>query len=377
MVAGLAGALYVPQVGIINPSEMATDKSLEAVVWVAVGGRGTLVGPIVGAIFVNALKSYATRAFPDYWLIILGGMFLFVVLFLPRGLVGLAEHAVALLKRVRKHRAPPIEAAPEPAASPAFRKMTAPIRPILAAEGVCKTFDGFKAISNLDFSMEEGELRTVIGPNGAGKTTFLDLITGRTKPDTGAIRFGAEGVDLIRKNEYEICRLGIGRKFQTPTVYTDHTVFENILLSLEGSRGVFAALFSRVTPAQRERIHEILRTIGLDAREEAKAGSLAHGQKQWLEIGMLLAQNARLLLVDEPAAGMTDEETARTGELLLSLAGRHSIIVIEHDMAFVRQIASKVTVLHQGSILCEGTVDEVQGNERVIEVYLGRKHQHN
>jgi urea transport system ATP-binding protein len=247
---------------------------------------------------------------------------------------------------------------------------------ILAAEGVNKTFDGFKAISDLNFSMEEGELRTVIGPNGAGKTTFLDLITGRTKPDAGTIRFGAEGVDLIRKSEYEIYRLGIGRKFQTPTVYTDHTVFENLLLSLEGSRGVFATLFARVSPAQRDRIREILQIIGLSAKEEAKAGSLAHGQKQWLEIGMLLAQNARLLLVDEPAAGMTDEETAKTGELLLSLVGRHSIIVIEHDMVFVRQIATKVTVLHQGHVLCEGTVDQVQSNERVIEVYLGRSKKH-
>jgi urea transport system ATP-binding protein len=244
---------------------------------------------------------------------------------------------------------------------------------ILAAEDVNKTFDGFKAISNLNFYMDEGELRTVIGPNGAGKTTFLDLITGRTKPDTGTIKFGSPGVELIRKSEYEIYRLGIGRKFQTPTVYTDHTVFENLLLSLEGSRGVFNGLFSRVTPAQRDRIYEILKTINLTSRVDAKAGSLAHGQKQWLEIGMLLAQNARLLLVDEPAAGMTDEETVKTGELLLSLAGKHSIIVIEHDMVFVRQIATKVTVLHQGTILCEGTVDEVQGNEKVIEVYLGRK----
>ncbi|HEX4085227.1 MAG TPA: urea ABC transporter ATP-binding protein UrtD [Chthoniobacteraceae bacterium] len=248
---------------------------------------------------------------------------------------------------------------------------------ILTAEDVNKAFDGFKAISNLNFYMDEGELRTVIGPNGAGKTTFLDLITGRTKPDTGTIRFGRENIDVTRMNEYEIYRLGIGRKFQTPTVYTDHTVFENLLLSLSGARGVFATLFSRVTPAQRDRIHEILGIINLTPKLDAKAGSLAHGQKQWLEIGMLLAQNARLLLVDEPAAGMTDEETARTGELLLSLAGKHSIIVIEHDMVFVRQIASKVTVLHQGSILCEGTVDEVQGNERVIEVYLGRKHSRN
>jgi urea transport system ATP-binding protein len=247
---------------------------------------------------------------------------------------------------------------------------------ILAAEGVNKTFDGFKAINDLNFYMDEGELRTVIGPNGAGKTTFLDLITGRTKPDVGTIRFGAQAVDLIRMSEYEIYRLGIGRKFQTPTVYTDHTVFENLLLSLEGSRGVFSTLFSRVTPAQRDRIREILETIGLAAKEDAKAGSLAHGQKQWLEIGMLLAQNARLLLVDEPAAGMTDEETAKTGELLLSLAGKHSIIVIEHDMVFVRQIATKVTVLHQGHVLCEGNVDQVQSDERVIEVYLGRSKKH-
>ncbi|SRR5581483_2447162 len=248
---------------------------------------------------------------------------------------------------------------------------------ILTAEGVNKTFDGFKAISDLNFYMDEGELRTVIGPNGAGKTTFLDLITGRSKPDAGTIQFGRESTELTKLNEYQIYRLGIGRKFQTPTVYVDHTVFENILLSMEGSRGVFSALFARVTPAQRERIHDILKTVGLGEKIDAKAGSLAHGQKQWLEIGMLLAQNAKLLLVDEPAAGMTDEETAKTGELLLSLAGRHSIIVIEHDMVFVRQIAKKVTVLHQGTILCEGSVDEVQNNERVIEVYLGRKHHHN
>lgn len=246
---------------------------------------------------------------------------------------------------------------------------------ILAAEGVSKSFDGFKAITDLNFYMEEGELRTVIGPNGAGKTTFLDLITGRTKPDAGTIKYKGNA-DLAKLSEYEIYRLGIGRKFQTPTVYVDHTVFDNLLLSLEGSRSVWATLFSRITPAQKERIHAILKTIGLSSKADVKAGSLAHGQKQWLEIGMLLAQNAELLLVDEPAAGMTDEETVKTGELLLSLAGQHSIIVIEHDMGFVRQIAKKVTVLHQGHILCEGTVDQVQQNERVIEVYLGRKHKH-
>jgi urea transport system ATP-binding protein len=248
---------------------------------------------------------------------------------------------------------------------------------ILAAEDVNKSFAGFQAIKQLSFYMDEGELRTVIGPNGAGKTTFLDLITGRTKPDTGTITFGDQH-ELTRMNEYEIYRLGIGRKFQTPTVYTDHTVFENLLLSLSGPRGVWASLFSRIKPEQNDRIQEILKTIHLSDKAAWKAGALAHGQKQWLEIGMLLAQNAKLLLVDEPAAGMTDEETARTGELLLSLAGKHSIIVIEHDMVFIRQIAAgrKVTVLHQGTVLCEGPVDQVQNNEKVIEVYLGRKHAH-
>lgn len=243
---------------------------------------------------------------------------------------------------------------------------------ILTIEGVNKTFDGFKAISDLNFYMDEGELRVIIGPNGAGKSTLLDLITGRTRPDTGKIEFGRD-TDLTQLKEHQINRLGIGRKFQTPSVYIDHTVFENILLSLEGSRSVWSTLFSRITPAQRARIEEVLQTIGLAAKAQTKAGELSHGQKQWLEIGMLLAQNPKLLLVDEPAAGMSDEETARTGELLMRLAGKHSVVVIEHDMTFVRQIARKVTVLHQGSVLCEGTVDQVQNDERVIEVYLGRK----
>ncbi|MBM3832778.1 MAG: urea ABC transporter ATP-binding protein UrtD [Verrucomicrobia bacterium] len=245
---------------------------------------------------------------------------------------------------------------------------------ILTVEGVTKTFDGFKAISDLNFYMDKGELRTIIGPNGAGKSTLLDLITGRSKPDKGMIEFEKD-TDLTRLNEYQISRLGIGRKFQTPSVYTSHTVYENILLSLEGSRGVFSALFARTTCAQRDQIHEILKTVGLEGKANDIAGDLAHGQKQWLEIGMLLAQDPKLLLVDEPTAGMTDEETARTGELLFSLVPKHSVVVIEHDMVFVRQIARKVTVLHQGTVLCEGTVDEVQNNPRVIEVYLGRKHE--
>lgn len=243
---------------------------------------------------------------------------------------------------------------------------------ILTIEGVDKSFDGFKAINDLTFYLDTGELRTIIGPNGAGKSTMLDLITGRTRPDRGKIEFGRD-TDLTRLNEYQINRLGVGRKFQTPTVYVEHTVFENILLSLPGRRSVWETIFSRTTPAQRERIDEVLQTVGLAAETQRRAGALAHGQKQWLELGMLLAQDPKLLLVDEPAAGMTDEETVKTGELLVRLAGKHSIIVIEHDMTFVRQIARKVTVLHQGSVLCEGSVDEVQHDERVVEVYLGRK----
>lgn len=249
--------------------------------------------------------------------------------------------------------------------------------PLLAFEDVSKTYDGFKAISNLTFYLYEGELRTVIGPNGAGKSTFFDLITGRAKPDRGKIEFGAETAqshDLAALNEYEINRLGIGRKFQTPSVYSEHTVWDNLVLSLAGPRGVFASLFRRLSSTERDHLDALLKLVRLDAKRHWKADLLAHGEKQWLEIGMLLAQDPKVLLVDEPAAGMTDEETHRTGELLLSLAGKHSLVVVEHDMTFVKQIArnGQVTVLHQGAVLCEGKFDEVQSDPKVREVYLGR-----
>ncbi|HEY9249982.1 MAG TPA: urea ABC transporter ATP-binding protein UrtD [Rariglobus sp.] len=244
---------------------------------------------------------------------------------------------------------------------------------MLTVEDVSKSYDGFKAITDLNFYLFEGELRTVIGPNGAGKSTFFDLITGRAKPDKGRIEFGFN-TDLTKMNEYEINRLGVGRKFQTPSVFTEHTVYNNIVLSLVGSRGVFASIFKRLSSTERDRIDELLKLIRLDGKRDWKAAQLAHGEKQWLEIGMLLAQDPKVLLVDEPAAGMTDEETHRTGELLISLAGKHSIVVIEHDMTFVKQIArdGQVTVLHQGSVLCEGKFDAVQSNPKVREVYLGR-----
>ena len=247
---------------------------------------------------------------------------------------------------------------------------------VLSAEGVTRSFDGFKAINDLNFYLAEGELRTVIGPNGAGKSTFMDLITGRTRPDEGSITFhesDGHDIDLTKLREYKVNRLGIARKFQTPSVFNDHTVYENLLLSLNRPRGVMSALFYKPTKQDLEEIDEVLELIRLKDRKHELAGFLSHGQKQWLEIGMLLAQKPRILLVDEPAAGMSDEETERTGELLLSLRGKHSIIVVEHDMEFIRQIATKVTVLHQGHVLKEGTFDEVSTDPTVKQVYLGRQ----
>jgi len=246
-------------------------------------------------------------------------------------------------------------------------------RPILlSVEDVTKTYDGFRAINELTFYLDAGELRTVIGPNGAGKSTFFDLLTGRAKPDTGRIEF--DSVDLTTFDECGINHLGIGRKFQTPSVYGQLTVWDNVKLSLKGPRGVFASLTRRLPSEQMDRVASLLDLVRLTPKSGRLAGELAHGEKQWLEIAMLLAQEPKLLLVDEPAAGMTDEETYRTGELLVSLAGQHTLIVVEHDMTFVRQIANgrKVSVLHQGAILCEGAFDDVQNNPKVREVYLGR-----
>lgn len=247
---------------------------------------------------------------------------------------------------------------------------------ILSVSGVTKSFDGFKAIDDLNFYLEEGELRTVIGPNGAGKSTFMDILTGRTRPDTGSVIFHEQNgrdYNLAKLREFEINRLGIGRKFQTPSIYKSHTVYDNLVLSLDHPRGVLAALRYRESASDRERIMEVLQLIRLENRKDELAGSLSHGQKQWLEIGMLLAQNPRILLIDEPAAGMSDEETERTGELLLSLEKKHSLVVIEHDMEFIRQIARKVTVLHQGHVLKDGSFESVKSDPRVIEVYLGRQ----
>ena len=242
---------------------------------------------------------------------------------------------------------------------------------ILYLEDVNVSFDGFKAINHLSLDIAPGELRCIIGPNGAGKTTMMDIITGKTRPDSGTVFFGST-IDLLRHNEPEIASLGIGRKFQKPTVFEQLTVFENLELALKTHKGVRSSMFFRLDSAQSDRLAEVLHTIHLAGSVTRMAGNLSHGQKQWLEIGMLLMQDPKLLLLDEPVAGMTDEETARTAELFLTLKGKHSLMVVEHDMGFIRTISEKVTVLCDGSVLAEGTLDQVQADERVIEVYLGR-----
>ncbi len=242
---------------------------------------------------------------------------------------------------------------------------------ILYLDGVNVAFDGFKAINGLSLVLEPGEMRAIIGPNGAGKTTMMDIITGKTRPDAGDVLFAGE-VDLTKLDEAAIARLGVGRKFQKPTVFETHTVADNLLLALKGERGVLSLLFARPGPAERARIDELLALIRLDHRRADLAADLSHGQKQWLEIGMLLAQDPKVLLVDEPAAGMTDAETMQTAELLRRVAGDHTVVVVEHDMEFVRALDVKVTVLHEGSVLAEGSIDHVSRDWKVVDVYLGR-----
>jgi urea transport system ATP-binding protein len=247
----------------------------------------------------------------------------------------------------------------------------APPQPILYLDGVSVSFDGFKALNDLSLIVDPGELRTIIGPNGAGKTTMMDVITGKTRPDQGRVTFKGTH-DLTRLDEAEIANLGIGRKFQKPTVFDEHTVFHNLELALKADRGLLPTLFFRLNAEQAARIDEVLALTGLASRAYEKAGALSHGQRQWREIGMLLMQDPELLLVDEPVAGMTDQETEQTAALLRRIAGDRSVIVVEHDMEFVRSLATKVTVLHEGSVLAEGSIDFVQNDQRVIEVYLGR-----
>jgi urea transport system ATP-binding protein len=253
----------------------------------------------------------------------------------------------------------------------AARRAPAPLEgKMLYLQNLTASFDGFKALDGLTLYVDPGELRCIIGPNGAGKTTMMDVITGKTRPDEGSAWFG-RNINLLKLTEAEIALAGIGRKFQKPSVFEQLTVFENLELSLAGDKSFWKTLVARLAPAERERIDEVLEVTGLTAQRAVLGRVLSHGQKQWLEIGMLLMQRPELLLVDEPVAGMTPQETERTAELLLSLAGGHSVVVVEHDMDFVRLIATRVTVLHEGRVLAEGNMDHVQNDPRVIEVYLG------
>jgi len=242
---------------------------------------------------------------------------------------------------------------------------------ILYLEDITVSFDGFKALNKLSLAIDAGELRCIIGPNGAGKTTMMDVITGKTRPDSGTAFFG-QTIDLTRLSEPEIAHTGIGRKFQKPTIFEQHSVFENLELAMKTDKSASTSLFAWLGDDERDRIADTLRQIRLNGEADRPAGLLSHGQKQWLEIGMLLMQEPKLLLLDEPVAGMTDDETMRTAELFVSLAGKHSLVVVEHDMAFVKALGGKVTVLHEGSVLAEGDLDAVQNDQRVIEVYLGR-----
>jgi urea transport system ATP-binding protein len=242
---------------------------------------------------------------------------------------------------------------------------------MLWAENLTVSFDGFKALNDVTLLLDKGELRCIIGPNGAGKTTLMDVITGKTRPTEGAVYLESRENELTALPECRIAELGIGRKFQRPTVFQGHTVWENCELALRGNKGVFHNLFTRLAKGQRDRIEEVLEIIGLTEQRHRLAGLLAHGQKQWLEIGMLLCQDPKVLFIDEPVAGMTQPEMERTAELFKSLAGKHTVVVVEHDMEFVRSIARKVTVLHEGAILAEGPMDVIQKDPKVIEVYLG------
>jgi len=271
-----------------------------------------------------------------------------------------------------RYAGPPVTVLPPPAAQGLQAADTVTQGdPLLYLDGVTVSFDGFKALNALSLVVGKGELRCIIGPNGAGKTTMMDVVTGKTRPDAGKAFF-ATTYDLTRLDEAEIANLGIGRKFQKPTVFENLTAFENLELAQKAPRGTWSALLARLDEQKAGRIGATLERIGLADRRFARAGALSHGQKQWLEIGMLLMQDAALLLLDEPVAGMTDHETEETAKLVLSLAGERTVVVVEHDMEFVRSLGARVTVLHEGSVLAEGSIDHVQADQRVVEVYLGR-----
>ena len=376
MIAGLGGMLYAPQMGIFTPKYMEVPFSILVVIWVAVGGRGTLSGAILGAMVVNLIYNLLTSRWPAAWPFLQGGLFVLVVLFLPNGLMGAWQQFVRPGKQEeetedeKEAEELPDNALERVHSLSKLKSQTLLGGDLLRVENVAVLFDGFKALDIDEFAVGHRELRVIIGPNGAGKTTLCDVISGKTRPTTGRVFFGQ--TEITSYPDTGIARLGVGRKFQTPTVFDSLTVYENMKLALPGQFKFSRNIGARETSEERDRIEELLQRIRLSEKRDWEVRYLSHGQRQWLEIGMLILAGPMLLLVDEPAAGLTDEETVLTAELLLETRNEHSVIVIEHDMEFVRLLDSHVTVLNEGCVMAEGTMAEVQANEQVVEAYLGR-----
>ncbi|MEO2010723.1 MAG: urea ABC transporter permease subunit UrtC [Pirellulaceae bacterium] len=395
MIAGIAGMLFAPQANIFTPKFMEVKMSILAVIWVAVGGRGTLSGAVLGALAVNILYNTLTTQMPGSWPFVQGGMFIGIVLLCPEGLMSIwrrwtkqssdprGQASDEVVHRDAIDQRSPVADQGENAEDE-YRKRLARLRVmqrispgtseldcvLLRIEKLQVEFDGFKALDIDSFTANHYELQVIIGPNGAGKTTLCDVISGKTHPTAGSVQFAAQ--EITGKSETDIARLGVGRKFQTPTVFDSLTVYENMQIASPGRQELKQNLWSKETDDEGKQILDILRRVRLIDHVDLPVKYLSHGQRQWLEISMLILAKPMLLLVDEPAAGLTDEETALTAELLLELQAEHSIIVIEHDMEFVRLLNAPVTVLNEGKVMAQGSLEELQSNPEVIEAYLGR-----